>query len=79
MRSVPIREAKTKFSELVDAVESGEHVTITRHGEPAAVLVSVEDANRILRQRRSVADVLLSPPDGTAFERDHTPVRDADP
>ena len=47
MRSVPIREAKAKFSELVDAVERGEQVTITRHGEPAAVLVSLEDAKKL--------------------------------
>jgi prevent-host-death family protein len=78
MRSVPIREAKAKFSELVDAVEAGEQVTIMRHGEPAAVLVSVEDANQILRQRRSVADVLLSVPDGIPLERDQTPIRDVD-
>lgn len=78
MRSVPIREAKAKFSELVDAVEAGEQVTITRHGEPAAVLVSIEDAKKVRRQRRSVADVLLSFPGGIEFERDQTPIRDVD-
>ena len=35
-------EAKTKLSELLDAVERGEEVTITRRGEPVAKLVPVK-------------------------------------
>ncbi|MCX6593680.1 MAG: type II toxin-antitoxin system prevent-host-death family antitoxin [Acidobacteria bacterium] len=33
-------EAKTKLSELLDRVERGEEVLITRHGTPVARLVS---------------------------------------
>jgi prevent-host-death family protein len=33
-------EAKTKLSELLDRVERGEEVTITRHGKPVARLVA---------------------------------------
>ena len=35
-------EAKTNLSELLDKVEAGETVTITRHGKPVAQLVPVQ-------------------------------------
>jgi prevent-host-death family protein len=34
-------EAKTKLPELLKRVEQGEHITITKHGTPVAVLVPV--------------------------------------
>ena len=34
-------EAKTNFSALLDRVEQGEEITITRRGKPVAKLVSV--------------------------------------
>ena len=34
-----ISEASSKLSELIEAVESGEQVTITRNGKPAMDLV----------------------------------------
>ena len=34
-------EAKTHFSELLDKVEQGESITITRRGKPVAVLCGV--------------------------------------
>ncbi len=44
MSTMPLTEAKAKLNELVeDAVTTQERVTITRHGRPAAVLISVED------------------------------------
>ena len=79
MRTVSLREAKSKFSELVDAVQKGERVTVTRHGEPAVVWVLPEEAKMIKRSRKSVADVLLSfPGDDLDLERDNTPVPDVD-
>lgn len=41
---MPLAEVKNRLSEVVDAVE-GEHarVTITKHGRPAAVLISIDD------------------------------------
>jgi antitoxin YefM len=42
--TIPLTEAKAKLNELVeDAVSTHERVTITRHGRPAAVLISVDD------------------------------------
>lgn len=44
MTTLPLTEAKTKLNELIDsAVSTHERVTITRHGKPAAVLLSVDD------------------------------------
>ncbi len=40
MITVGAFEAKTKLSELLDRVERGEEVTITRHGKPIARLVA---------------------------------------
>ncbi|GAA1524129.1 prevent-host-death family protein [Agromyces terreus] len=41
MQTVPLSEAKDKLSRLVDSVErEHETIEITRHGHPAAVLMS---------------------------------------
>lgn len=37
-------EAKNKFSELLDRVERGEHVVITRRGKPVAEIVPAAEA-----------------------------------
>jgi prevent-host-death family protein len=39
-------EAKTHLSELLDRVEAGEELVITRHGRPVARLVPVADAQQ---------------------------------
>ncbi|MDI6028875.1 type II toxin-antitoxin system prevent-host-death family antitoxin [Corticibacterium sp. UT-5YL-CI-8] len=40
MRTVGAFEAKNTLGSLLDLVEQGEEITITRHGKPAARLVS---------------------------------------
>lgn len=40
MRSVPVAEAKARFSELLKAVEAGEEIVITRRGRAVARLCS---------------------------------------
>ncbi|MGH9405935.1 MAG: type II toxin-antitoxin system Phd/YefM family antitoxin [Terriglobia bacterium] len=45
-RSVGIFEAKTHLSALVDRVERGEEITITKHGAPAAVLIPASKRRR---------------------------------
>jgi len=52
VREVPIYEAKTRLSELIAAVESGERVLITRRGVPVAQLVAVADRDKRQRQER---------------------------
>jgi prevent-host-death family protein len=48
MRSVALAEAKAQLSALVDAVEAGESVTITRHGKPVAQLTAIEKPKKPL-------------------------------
>ncbi len=44
MKTLPLSEAKSKLSGLVDEVEQrDEEVVITRNGRPAAVLVSPDE------------------------------------
>jgi antitoxin YefM len=48
MTTIPLTEAKAKLNELVDeAVRTHERVTITRHGRPAVVMLSVDDLEAI--------------------------------
>lgn len=42
--SVGAYEAKTHLADLLDRVERGERITITRHGRPVAELVPAGDA-----------------------------------
>lgn len=79
MESVQIRDAKARFSALIEAAERGRPTTITRHGRPAAVVVPVADAQRLYAAQGSAfADLLLSFPGGVEFERDDTPLREID-
>jgi antitoxin (DNA-binding transcriptional repressor) of toxin-antitoxin stability system len=39
MRNVSVAEAKAHLSEIIQAVEAGEDIRITRHGKPVARLV----------------------------------------
>jgi prevent-host-death family protein len=64
MTTVGAFEAKTHLSALLDRVERGEEVTITRHGKPVAKLVAVEKARdepfndvmqRIRERREAIA------------------------
>lgn len=44
MTAVPVGDARDRLSEYVSQVErTHERVTITRHGHPAAVLISADD------------------------------------
>lgn len=58
MREVGAFEAKTKFGQLLDQVEHGEEIVITRHGRPVARLTSVEPGFDRERARRAVAGIL---------------------
>ena len=68
MVTVGLYEAKTKLSELLDRVEGGEELIITRHGLPVAKLVpaakvSRSDAARAITEwRRLRAGTRLNPP-----------------
>jgi prevent-host-death family protein len=78
MPTVSVREAKAGFSNLVDEAVKGGFVTITRHGKPVAVLVSVEAAEiarqAIERNRSGLVAYLQTLPEGD-FQRDRLPSR----
>lgn len=58
MLTVGAFEAKTKLSELLDAVERGEEVVITRHGQAIARLVPhAPPDNRVARAKKLAADI----------------------
>jgi prevent-host-death family protein len=48
MKSVNVHEAKTHLSRLLERVERGEEVVISRAGTPVAKLVAVPAAKRVL-------------------------------
>jgi prevent-host-death family protein len=57
MLTVGAFEAKTKLSELLDAVERGEEVTITRRGAPIARLVPVSAEDDRARIRALIEEI----------------------
>ncbi len=50
MKQVGVYEAKTKLPKLLEEVENGETVTITRHGKPVARLVPVEQQKKPVKE-----------------------------
>lgn len=42
MRTAGVFDAKTRLASLIEAVERGESITITKHGRPAARSVPVD-------------------------------------
>ena len=69
MDTVTIRELRNRGGEVVDRVEAGERVVVTRDGKPVAELRplsrSALTAAELLRRRRNLALV-----DPTALRRD---------
>lgn len=82
MSTISVAEAKAGFANLVDEAANGDFVTITRHGKPAAVLVSVEAAEAakkaLKRPIPNFGDFLLTFPGGVDLDRNSSKMRDAD-
>lgn len=57
MLTVGSFEAKTKLAELLDKVEAGETVTITRRGTAVAQLVPVKALDEKARQRALIEEI----------------------
>ncbi len=57
MREVGTFEAKTKLSELLDAVAAGEKIMITRHGKQAARLVPPQNVYDRARAHESARQI----------------------
>jgi prevent-host-death family protein len=70
MKRIQASMAKAHFAELLDDVERGETVVITRHGKPIARLVREEDERRAdaLRAMKEIEEMRKTAPHVTAEE-----------
>ena len=65
-KTVPVREFRTHLAELLDDVaDRREHVTITRRGRPAAVLVPIDEYGAL----EETAEILSDEDTLTAIRR----------
>ena len=83
MAEWPLQDAKNKFSELVNAALAGEPQRVTRRGQPAVVVLSAEEYDRLCRLERSHAPtfgqlLLEIPQDDQEFPRLSIPARPLD-
>ena len=62
MNIMGLRDAKSSLSAVVEAAERGEATTITKHGRPAAVVISHTEWTRLKTRVPSFADLLLAIP-----------------
>lgn len=56
MSDVSVADAKAHLTRLLQQVETGEPVQITRRGRPVAVLLSQADYQRLVQPRRSFVE-----------------------
>ena len=56
-----LQEAKGNFSQLIKRAAGGDAQTVTVHGKPTAVIVSVEEYARLTRHRTKLSSALLRP------------------
>ncbi len=75
-----IRDARNKFSALVNAALAGEPQLVTRRGVPAAVVLSADEYDRLCRVAKSdvptLSQLLLEiPQDDGEFQRLSLPDR----
>jgi prevent-host-death family protein len=80
MNAIPLADAKAHLSELVDRVEAGDSIDITRRGKPVARLVAPARPRKRIdtallaaltaplpRQRKPAADLVRSMRDGDRY------------
>ena len=77
MTTWQVQGAKQRFSEVIRGVEAGEPQFITKHGQPVAVVISIDDYRRTHGSRLGLTDFLLAGSEYVAVEIDLPPrVRD---
>jgi prevent-host-death family protein len=57
MRTVAAFDAKNRLGSLLDLVEQGEEVMITRHGKPVAKLVAPGETDRVSAAQAAAARI----------------------
>jgi prevent-host-death family protein len=76
-----LRDAKNRFSAVVEAARRGEPQLVTRRGEPAVVVLAAEEYARLkaLEEERAsclVEQLLAMPQDREALDRLEVELRD---
>lgn len=72
MATWPVQDAKTHFSEVIERARTEGPQTITRHGAPRAVVLSIEDFGKLAAYKPDFKAHLLGGPkfDDFSIERD---------
>jgi prevent-host-death family protein len=78
-----LQDAKNRFSAVVEAARNGVPQTVTKHGKPVAVVLSVEEYEKLTGkaapQRPSFVEHLLAmPKDDEAFDPVNLKLRDVE-
>ena len=76
MRTLPSSNAKARFAELLDDVERGETVVITRHGRPVARIVPFVAAEHEPAARKAALKALLQSASRRTLDMDWKAARD---
>ena len=74
METIGTFEAKNRLSELLDRVQKGEEITITRNGKPVARLVAPADDQERKVQARAAAERIRQMRKGVTL--DGIPIKD---
>ena len=79
MRKIQLKDAKARFSAVIDEATRGKPSLITRHGKAEAVVIGFADWQR-LSQVPSFGRLLMSAPIGPKDlpERNRAPMRDGE-
>jgi len=56
-----LQEAKNKFSQVVKQAQQGKPQYITVHGKPTAVIISIEDYQKINQPLTTLSEALMMP------------------
>ena len=68
MHAWQLKEAKSRFSELVELTLKEGPQFVTRHGEEAVVILSAKDYRQLIGKTPVLMDCLLNAPRGEALE-----------
>ena len=56
MKTWPLQDAKNQFSQVVELALKVGPQTVTRHGEPVAVVVAAKEFKKMVRPKESVVE-----------------------
>jgi len=56
MKTWPLQDAKNQFSQVVELAKKKGPQTVTRHGQPVAVIVSADEFKTMARPSESVVE-----------------------